>query len=203
MMRRSTLLYVAVALPPLVLAAIGITHPMHLTDASAEYWRNLHIAILPIFPLLGFAPWLIVRGSSAAVRWIEGVLGFVYAIFYTALDVLAGIGSGGLRLDGMGMAVGTLYRLADHLGLVGSIALVLACVVATAVAVVRSGIMALPGGILVIFGSVLFLNDHIYAPGGVVGQLCLAIGWGAMLFAAARSNRRMSSAAGPASSAVA
>ena len=75
---------------------------MDLTAQSAEYWRNLHIGILPIFPLLGFAPWLVVRGRDATLSWIVGVLGFLYAAFYTGLDVLAGIGAGGLKLDDMG-----------------------------------------------------------------------------------------------------
>ncbi|MCU1403864.1 MAG: hypothetical protein JWQ43_167, partial [Glaciihabitans sp.] len=119
----------AVALPPLVLAIVGITHPADLTAASALYWRNLHIGILPVFPLLGFAPWLMVRVAAPAsqrrlLSWVVGVLAIIYAAFYTALDVLAGIGAGGLRLDDMGMAVGTLYGLGDDLGLVGSIALV-------------------------------------------------------------------------------
>ncbi|CAN5222777.1 hypothetical protein BH09ACT1_BH09ACT1_18060 [soil metagenome] len=172
-----SLLFAAVAVPPLALAAVGITHPMHLTASSAEYWRDLHIAILPVFPLLGFAPWLTVRGRSVLLSWIVGILGFVYAAFYTALDVLAGIGAGGLKLDDMGMATGTLYGLGDSLGFIGSVALIAAGVVAGVVSVVRVGIRAIPGGVLVVVGAYLFLLDHIYFPVGVIGQLCLAAGW--------------------------
>jgi hypothetical protein len=177
-MRASRLLTViAVALPPLVLAGVGVTHPMHLTASSAEYWRDLHIAILPVFPLLGFAPWLVVRGYSLFLSWVIGVLGFVYAAFYTALDVLAGIGAGGLKLDDMGMATGTLYGLGDSLGFVGSVALIVAGAIAGVFGVVRVGIRAIPGGVLVVVGAYLFLLDHIYFPVGVIGQLCLASGW--------------------------
>lgn len=186
-MRASRLLLpIAVALPPLILAAVGVTHPMHLTASSAEYWRNLHIAILPVFPLLGFAPWLVVRGNSALLSWIVGILGFIYAAFYTALDVLAGIGAGGLKLDDMGMATGTLYGLGDSLGFVGSVALIAAGAIAAVFAVVRVGIRAIPGGVLVIVGAYLFLLDHIYFPVGVIGQLCLAAGWLLMLAALRR-----------------
>jgi len=180
---------VAVAVPPLVLAGVGMTHPTDLTAQSAEYWRNLHIGILPVFPLLGFAPWLLARASGArrGVLWPVGVLGFLYAAFYTALDVLAGIGAGGLRLDDMGMAVGTLYGLGDSLGLIGSIALVAAAIVASITVFRRAGVGALPGALFVIIGSLLFLDDHIFFPVGVVGQLMLAIGWIALLVALHRS----------------
>ncbi len=177
MSRRTVLLLLAVALPPLVLAAVGLTHPMHLTASSAEYWRNLHIAILPVFPLLGFAPWLLVRGYDAFLTWLVGILAFVYAAFYTALDVLAGIGAGGLKLDDMGMATGTLYGLGDTLGFVGSVAFIAAGAVTALSLVRRFGPWTLPGSAAVIVGAFLFLQHHIYFPLGVVGQLLIAAGW--------------------------
>ena len=176
MSRRTVLLLVAVALPPLVLAGVGFTHPMHLTAASAEYWRNLHIAILPVFPLLGFAPWLLVRGRSAFLSWLVGILAFVYAAFYTALDVLAGIGAGGLKLDDMGMATGTLYGLGDSLGFIGSVAFIAACGVTAVSLFRRLGPLTLPGSAAVIVGAFLFLQNHIYFPLGVLGQLLIALG---------------------------
>ncbi|WP_213813682.1 hypothetical protein [Glaciihabitans sp. dw_435] len=172
-----------VAIPPLMLAVVGISHPMILTAQSAEYWRNLHIAILPVFPLLGFAPWLIVRGYVAWVSWLTGALGFLYAAFYTALDVLAGIGAGGLKLDDMGMATGTVFGLGDDIGRVGSIAFIAAVTVAAIVAVLRSGGLAIPGGVMVLLGSVLFYDDHIFFPEGVLGQFLLAVGWTTIVLA--------------------
>ena len=186
---RSALSYVTVALPPLVLAAIGVTHPIHLTEASAEYWRNLHIAILPIFPLLAFAPWILVRGAGLLLGWVVGVFGFFYAAFYTALDVLAGIGAGGLASDGMGMATSTVFGLGSHLGEVGSVAFIVAVVVSAGSCIVRFHTAALPGSILVSAGAILFLNAHIYFPVGVVGQLCLALGWTWLYFVVERAAR--------------
>ena len=186
---RSALIYVTVALPPLVLAAVGVTHPMHLTAASAEYWRNLHIAILPIFPLLAFAPWILVRGAGAVLGWVVGVLGFVYAAFYTALDVLAGIGAGGLASDGMGMATSTVFGLGSHLGEVGSVALIAAVVLSAGSCIVRFRTAAIPGSLLVSAGAILFLNAHIYFPVGVIGQLCLALGWAWLYFVVERAAR--------------
>ena len=186
---RSALIYVTVALPPLVLAAVGVTHPVHLTAASAEYWRNLHIGILPIFPLLAFAPWILVRGAGAVLGWVVGVLAFLYAAFYTALDVLAGIGAGGLASDGMGMATSTVFGLGSRLGEVGSVALIAAVVISAGSCIVRFRTAAIPGSVLVCAGAILFLNAHIYFPVGVIGQLCLALGWAWLFFVAERAAR--------------
>ncbi|MCU1513709.1 MAG: hypothetical protein JWO10_799 [Microbacteriaceae bacterium] len=191
MTRRTILTGIALALPAVMLAVVGITHPIHLTAQTAEYWRNLHIAILPIFPLLGFAPWLLVRGHDAFVTWLAGILGFVYAAFYTGLDVLAGIGAGGLKLDDMGMATGTVFGLGNGLGRIGSIALVAACLVVALDSWKGYGSISLPGSAFSVVGSLLFLQSHIYAPWGVVGQLCLAIGWLATFAVTQRSLRRV------------
>jgi hypothetical protein len=190
MTARTVFTYIAVGLPPLVLAIIGITHPMHLTAATAEYWRNLHIATLPIFPLLGFGPWLVIRGFDAFLTWLVGILGFVYAAFYTALDVLAGIGAGGLKLDDMGMATGTVFGLGNQLGFIGSAAFIAACAITGLATFRRYGILTVPGSLVVVVGSYLFLKDHIYFPIGVIGQLCIALGWCAVLFAISRSTER-------------
>jgi len=187
MTSRTVLLYLAVLVPPLGLAIVGITHPEHLTASSAEYWRNLHIALLPVFPLLAFGPWLVVRGYDRFLTWVVGILGFVYAAFYTGLDVLAGIGAGGLKLDDMGMATGTLFGLGRDIGFVGSVAFVAACGITALASFRRAGLLAAPGGIVLIVGSFLFLNDHIYFPLGVLGQLCIALGLGATLFVVRRA----------------
>ena len=189
MSRRTVLLLIAVALPPLVLAGVGVTHPMHLTAASAEYWRNLHIAILPVFPLLGFAPWLLVRGYDAFLTWLVGILAFVYAAFYTALDVLAGIGAGGLKLDDMGMATGTLYGLGDKLGFIGSVALIAAYGITALSLFRRLGAWTLPGSAAVIVGAFLFLQNHIYFPLGVLGQVLIALGWAWLVLVSRRPSR--------------
>ncbi|MBE7162204.1 MAG: hypothetical protein INR72_13245, partial [Williamsia herbipolensis] len=42
----------AAALPPLLLAAVGLTHPLVLTPETAPWWRDLHVIGLVAFPLL-------------------------------------------------------------------------------------------------------------------------------------------------------
>jgi len=187
-------LYAAVALPPLALAIIGTTHPEHLTAASAVYWRNLHVITLPIFPLLGFAPWLIVRFRRVGpLSWVAGILGFVFAVFYTGLDVLAGIGAGGLKVDGMGMATTTVFGLGDDLGRVGATALIAAALLAGVVSIWMARWWALPGAVLVVAGTVCLWKDHIFFPIGVLGQVLLAVGWVALVLALRRPARAESS----------
>ena len=194
MTARTVLLSLAVLVPPLGLAIVGITHPERLTADSAEYWRNLHIALLPVFPLLGFGPWLVIRGYDRFLTWLVGILGFVYAVFYTGLDVLAGIGAGGLKLDDMGMATGTVFGLGRDIGFVGSVAFIAACAITALATFRRAGLVAVPGGVVLVVGSFLFLNDHIYFPLGVLGQLCIAVGLGWLLFVVRRATNAASSA---------
>ena len=189
MTRRTLLTCLAIVVPTLALAIVGVTHPTTLNDASALYWRDLHIGILAVFPLLGFIPWLIVRGRNAVVSWVAGVLGFLYAAFYTGLDVLAGIGAGGLQHAGMDMAKGTVYELGDQLGLVGSIFLLAGVLVAGGFTMVTSGPRAIPGTVIIAIGAVLFLTRHIFFPYGVLGQLCLAVGGVLLVLARVRAER--------------
>ena len=47
-----------------------------------------------VFPLLGLDLWWVLQGVRHPLAWAARVLAFVYAGFYGALDVLAGIATG-------------------------------------------------------------------------------------------------------------
>ena len=86
----------AVTGPSVVLALVGmLVHPSHLDSGTAHRWAVLHIALLPVFPLVaaGFVVPLLCRprGPAVVVAWIAS---FVYACFYTGLDAVAGIAAG-------------------------------------------------------------------------------------------------------------
>ena len=186
MTRPPTRLLAAVALPPLVLGALGLTHPEDLTDSTAQYWRDIHIVLLPLFPLLALAPWLIVRGESRGLGWLAAALGVVYALFYSALDVLAGIGAGALQLDGAASSTGILFREGNALADFGVYAYLAATVLAAVVALRVAGLAALLGAVLIVPGAVVFLGSHIYWPDGVLTMLALAVGWTALAVAVTR-----------------
>lgn len=183
-------LLAAVTLPPLVTAAVGLTHPPTLTVEAAHHWQMMHTILLPVFPLLALGPWLVARRSSRAAGVVVGVLAFVYACFYTSLDVIAGIAAGAVKHDG-GVGLGTLFRVAGDLGDVGSYAYVAASVVALAVAARDLGVARVaPGAVLVAVGAVMFWQEHVYRPWGVLAMVLLAAGWGWLALSARAPTRR-------------
>ncbi|MCW2747588.1 MAG: hypothetical protein JWP10_730 [Nocardioidaceae bacterium] len=177
MVTKKALLFGAVIAPPVIIAVLGVTHPRPLTHDSSLYWRNLHIALLPLFPLLALGPWLVARSVDQRAGRLALVLGYVYAAFYSALDVLAGIGAGGLKHDHK-TGIGVLFRLASTLGEVGSYAFIGATMVAVVCALAKAPVRSIGGSIVVVTASVVFWQEHIYWPKGALAMAALAIGWG-------------------------
>jgi hypothetical protein len=180
MRRQRIVMLTLLTAPPLVLAGLGLAHPMHLTADSARSWHDLHVLLLPIFPLLGLGPWLVVRRESAVLGAVVAVLGYVYAAFYTALDVLAGIGAGSLEQAGIEGGRAVLFAQADSLVRYGVWAYLAATMIAVAVVFWRAGVIAFPGAVLTVGGAWSFLDSHIFWPRGVLTMLALAIGWAAL-----------------------
>jgi hypothetical protein len=56
------------------------------------------VVLIPIFPLLAVAYWLLLRGRTGVLAWIGRVAAVCYIGFYGALDALAGIGTGTVML---------------------------------------------------------------------------------------------------------
>lgn len=182
-------LLVAVTVPPLLTAAVGLTHPPTLTVEAAHHWQMMHTILLPVFPLLALGPWLVARRSNRAAGVVVGVLAFVYACFYTSLDVIAGIAAGAVKHDG-GVGLGTLFRVAGDLGDVGSYAYFAAAALAIAVAARDVGLVrTAPGAVLVAVGAVMFWQEHVYRPWGVLAMVLLAAGWGWLALSARTTER--------------
>lgn len=173
----------AVLLPPIVIGLIGTTHPAHLTQDAAPYWRDLHIVLLPLFPLLSVGPWLVARSVDPVYGRITLLLGYAFACFYSALDILAGIAAGGLKADREG-GLATVFGLASDLGQVGSIAYIGATAAAAGCILRIAGARSLPGALVAIGGAYGFMQEHVYWPGGVLSMAAIAVGWAWMLVAA-------------------
>lgn len=170
------LMIVAVAVPPLFTAALGLTHPAVLTVEDADHWQMMHTVLLPVFPLLALGPWLVARAHDRVVGVVVGVLAYVYACFYTSLDVLAGIAGGAIKGAESG-GLGIVFPVAGDLGLIGSYAYIGATALAVGVASRTGLVRALPGAVLVLVGSVMFWQEHVYRPWGVLSMVLLAAGW--------------------------
>jgi hypothetical protein len=188
MARLSRATVVAVLLPPLLIGLVGTTHPAHLTQDASAHWRDLHIVLLPLFPLLALGPWLVARSIIPLYGTITLVLGYVYACFYSALDILAGIAAGALKHDREG-GLATVFRYAGDLGDVGSVAYVGATAAAAGCLLRVAGPRVLVGAVVALGGAFGFMQNHVYWPGGVLSMAAIAVGWALMLLVAQRPQR--------------
>ena len=175
---------------PLALAALGLTHPVHLDGDTARWWHHLHVVLLPLFPLLGVNLWWLLAGLAGPLPWIGRVAGFLYLAFYSALDVLAGIAAGVVReratqeaLPAILGAEPWLFSAGNALAEVGVWAFLLGCILASALLYARVGQRALPGALCLCLGATIFLRSHIYFPLGVTAMLLLAAGFGLLQWA--------------------
>lgn len=166
---------IVVGAPPVLCALIGLTHPLELTAATSEYWRNMHLALIPIFPLIGAAAWLLARQAGRSYGLLAALFGYGFAIFYTALDILAGVAGGALVTAGQSPE--PVFAIARLLGPIGVLCLVLGCVVAGAAAFRIAGVTTLPGTFLACIGAALLQPGHIYAGLGTLAMLLLGGGF--------------------------
>lgn len=183
MTRRLALL----AFPGLALAVVGIFHPHHLSYDTSWRWFALHVPGLLVFPLVGLALTELVRGRRDAVAWLVRLAAYVYATFYTALDVVSGIAAGWVTHElGPGVPrpeeVSLLFRVGTPLVEVGSWALIACCALLT-VDRLRARVWPV---VLLVPGAVLVHADHIFAPKGVLGMALIGVGTGVTAVLTAR-----------------
>ncbi|WP_327342878.1 hypothetical protein [Streptomyces europaeiscabiei] len=177
-----------VTAPPLLLAVAGLTHPRHLTAATADHWAGLHIVLLPAFPLLVLG--LLVPLWGRPRRDAEGALTvlawagcFTYAAYYTGLDAVAGIGAGTAAGTGVRGVVGRLFATGNELGRAGVYALAIATLATGLVLLLRHGARVLPGVLVVLGACWSFAESHIFWPRGVLSMLGFALGFGLLVLA--------------------
>ncbi|ATQ69909.1 MULTISPECIES: hypothetical protein [Methylosinus] len=122
----SSLDWLCLVLAPAVLASMELFHPAHFTHAPGMYaylsaarpyapafealgysgphwWVALHLIQLPMLALVALGLWRLVDGVSEGVAGLAARLSragaFVFAILYTALDSIGGVGLGRSILD--------------------------------------------------------------------------------------------------------
>ncbi|MEU4237321.1 hypothetical protein [Actinoplanes sp. NPDC026619] len=183
---------------PLLLAVGGLVHPGGLAAATAHRWVHLHIVLLPVFPLLvlGFVvllwgrPRFDVTGVATVVAWLGAG---VYAVGYTGLDAVAGIGAGTVAGQAGDQAelrrlVLALYDVGDLLGRVGVFALLIAVLAGTVALYARHGPRVLAGTVVLAGAGYSFLDSHIFWPRGVLTMLAFAAGFALWTWAATRNS---------------
>jgi len=93
-----------------------------------------------------------VRGPIA---WVACLGAFVYGVYYPAVDLLTGIGTGrllNLGLDRHDPAVSVLFRQGNALGDIGNTGLLASCVLLL--------VSLLPGAVYLLAGAWLFMQHH-------------------------------------------
>ncbi|KOU77160.1 membrane protein [Streptomyces sp. MMG1533] len=182
---------------PLVLAAAGVTHPHGLSRSTAAEWTQLHIALLPVFPLLTIGLlvplWHRPRPDLAGIATVTAWAGaFVYAAYYTGLDAVAGIAAGTAvehtaETAALGPIKRPLYHTGEALGQAGAYALI-GAVVATAIALFpKHGARVVPGTVILLVAGWFFVDSHIFWPRGVWTMLGFALGFALLAWGTARS----------------
>jgi hypothetical protein len=175
---RRALMILAAAVPGLLLAAVGMwVHPVGLTPDTARAWWQLHIWLVPVFPLISVVLWAVLRGERGPLAAAARLAAYGFGCFYTGLDVLAGIGAGRVyELQGDGPAVGALFDIAGWLGDTGVWCLLAAAVLTGAALARRVGIRAVPGAVVLAAACIPFRTGHIFHPVGVLAMLGVAAG---------------------------
>lgn len=189
--RRITLAQIAgIMAGPLVLAALGLTHPTDLNADTAAWWTNLHLLLIPLFPLLGLNLWWLLAGHTGPFAWLGRLAGFVYILCYGALDILAGVATGTVRdhathtaTPELTAAIPPLFAVGNVLGDIGAGAFLVGALIVGTLHVARNGRRALPGALILCGAGIVFLRSHIYFPVGVATMLAFAAGFGLLQWA--------------------
>ncbi|QBR91716.1 hypothetical protein [Nocardioides euryhalodurans] len=183
--RRSTTTALAAA-PALALAVAGLVHPHSLTTESADTWLWLHLVGMFVFPLVGAGLVVPLRGRRDPLAWGVRAAAFVYAVAYTALDVISGVTAGYVtgRLPAGASRpeeVSWIFRIGTPVGEVGSWALLLATTLLLVDGVHRLRVRAL-SLVTLPLGAWGVHVDHIFSPTGVAGMLLIAVGTAAAVW---------------------
>lgn len=185
-----------VTAPPLLLAAAGLVHPLHLTTTTAHRWAGLHVVLLPVFPLLVLG--LLVPLWGRPRRDVEGALTVVawagclfYAAYYSGLDAVAGISAGTVVRHGVHGAAGQLFVMGDQLGRAGVYGLAVASLAASAVLWRRHGPRVLPGAAVLAVACWSFVDSHVFWPRGVITMVGFAVAFAHLTTVASRPPARL------------
>ncbi|MGH3310474.1 MAG: hypothetical protein ACRDP3_07780 [Streptomyces sp.] len=196
-----------VVVGPLLLAGFGLVHPGGLRPSTAEAWAELHIWLIPVWPLLalglivplyGRRPRRDAAGVATVVAWVAA---FGYATFYTGLDAVAGIAAGLAEQHGGAhprTVVNPLFHTGGALGEAGVVCFGVGVIAASVALFLRHGVRVLPGAGVLLVCCWSFYDSHIFMPRGVVTMLGFALGFALLVWAAA-ARREPSRPTSPAS----
>ncbi|GAB3713758.1 hypothetical protein [Nocardiopsis oceani] len=93
----------ALVLGPALLTVTALIHPtgtdlVHMATHQPQLWLTVHVIQLPLFGLVAVSLFLLARSGSGWARAVNLVGLWLFVVFHTAMDTLAGIASGLLAL---------------------------------------------------------------------------------------------------------
>src|ERR671921_1261518 len=177
---------------PLVLAVLEIFHPRPSgVSDSVEvggWFMWFHIIQVPLFGLMALAVYLLTEGlegrAVSVSRWAIGV----FAVFFSAYDAAAGIGTGYALRNAQGLSAGAqeaiyeavkdmpVLSLIFGLSIVGTGAWVVALIAAARA--LRGAGASFGPFILLILAGVFLMGGHPYPAGTLAfGSFFVAAGW--------------------------
>ena len=171
----------AALLPGLILAAIGISHPVRLNADSASWWATMHMILVPVFPLLGLSVWVLLRRDTSPLGWAGRIAAVVYIAFYGTLDAVSGISAGTVvnATGELGEGVTALFAVGTVFGRIGALGFFVA-VVAVLGSSWRAGVrhpLFWVAAAVLLGSCYFFATRHIYAPLGVAAMIGFAAGF--------------------------
>ncbi|QIK67096.1 hypothetical protein G7072_12740 [Nocardioides sp. HDW12B] len=188
---------VLLALPGLSLGVVGATHPGSLSYPTSHHWWQMHLAGMFVFPLVGLALSVLVWGRRDPLALVLHAGAFVYAVCYTALDIISGLtagwvtyrlGPGQLRPD----EVDYIFQIGGRVGDVGEWGLLVAVGAASIEVARRTGWVALPGTAMVLLGAWWVAEEHIFPPYGAAGAALIGLGTAGLAWAQGQEARHYS-----------
>jgi len=169
---------------------------MDLNGHTALYWRNMHVVLLFVFPLLAVGPYILLKPAGRWLRWMANILLYGFVFLYTALDLLNGVGAAHVYRETSSMTMVThhgvysvmgskdsivaILGIGNKLGNIGVWLYLVVCMLVAGWYVRRyfasqSRWAVLAGGGLLVAASISFLDSHIYWPRGVCTMIAFAI----------------------------
>ena len=196
---------------PLLWAILLLFHPggegdQIYLDVQDNVTRFLvvHIGMMIFIPLMGVAVYLLLRGVEGTAAWVSRIALVAFVVFYSAWEVLQGIGVGILanELNGLPQADSALREdlvqdFAEHaligpfgvFGSIGSMGLIVAAIAAGVALYRHAGAPVSVPILLAISGLLITVHPPPYGPTG----LALFIG-AVLLYVRSRTGARASGA---------
>ena len=113
---------------PLAFAALLLAHPMgdsfyEIASESNTTWLIVHVGALVLFPAMAGVVWQMLRGADGRAATFSRAALLVFAVFYTAWEVMTGVATGVLAQAGdvEGVERITTHWLSGELGVLNSI----------------------------------------------------------------------------------